>query len=362
MATWNKPASNWGNMGRGNSPTSYSKSRVISLNNASWRDVPWDTLYKMCKDEQDLAAATAEAELKASYDRFIDKQLSLYSLHNPEAGAYEGTIHDEYPMGAVPNLFKIKRHASNLAIEEFISTYGIANIALTILPQIIAHIATFKLTTMSGNDYNAIEAAKSLKADTVEGLLSAASLYRAYFSDDTMLGLYNFLMADSRSKYLSTQYKAPARTYCSLVPLIMYAFKLTKGIPYSHWNRSQIQGITNVKLADAMLYTEAKQFSTEDILAARSTGLLVKSGPKLGQLRNPSYTHKLYGETPISNSPEYTQVMLAQIWCAHPENRTKYMVLDSDNWDNIPAPLIAGEVLQPIEFKHSSTPIDAPWA
>jgi hypothetical protein len=42
--------------------------------------------------------------------------------------------------------------------------------------------------------------------------------------------------------------------------------------------------------------------------------------------------------------PELAQTMIAQIWCAHPSNRTKYMVLDPKNWDAIPAPLISSDI------------------
>jgi hypothetical protein len=64
--------------------------------------------------------------------------------------------------------------------------------------------------------------------------------------------------------------------------------------------------------------------------------------------------------------PELAQVMLAQIWCAHPENRTKYMILDFKNWDQMPEPLITTEIfISPVAktkvAKKDDYVIDLPW-
>lgn len=53
--------------------------------------------------------------------------------------------------------------------------------------------------------------------------------------------------------------------------------------------------------------------------------------------------------------------MLAQIWVAHPDNRTKYMVLDPLNWDRVPPALIQVEVLEPRTSQVEYTS-DLPWA
>jgi hypothetical protein len=56
--------------------------------------------------------------------------------------------------------------------------------------------------------------------------------------------------------------------------------------------------------------------------------------------------------------------MLSQIWVAHPENRTKYMVLDPLNWDRVPPPLIETDIFQKPVYEISvavDTDNDLPW-
>ena len=47
--------------------------------------------------------------------------------------------------------------------------------------------------------------------------------------------------------------------------------------------------------------------------------------------------------------------MLCQIWLAHPQHRTEYMILDPNNWDTIPAPLIETDLIK------TTTSSDVPW-
>lgn len=350
MNKWDQPA------------TKYLPKRLFTRSvalTANWRDINWAALNTLCLAEQSTAVDTYMQEREAKYENWIKEKEREYSDLHPESGSYEGNLRDENPIG-MPNfetLFRIKRISSNTAIEAFVLDCRIKESAIYILPQIIQHIGEFKLTAMSGEPYLKMEADKSLREGSVSGLISAGKLFRAYFEkDEHMMGLYNFLMLDSRSCYLETQYKAPQRNFCALVPLIMYAFKL-KGVPYSHWAKEQLQAIVNVKLLDAMLY----KFSMPDketILAARTQGLMTKTGPKMGQIRNPLYTFKLFGKTELSNFPEYVQVMLTQIWCAHPENRHKYMILDPHNWDVIPLSLVDSEVISAIPLKNTS---GVPW-
>lgn len=354
MATWDQPATRYMSKRAYTTPTRLT---------ANWRDINWAALNKLCQAEQQHAVDTYKEERTIKYEQWLDEKEREYSSLHPESGSYEGNLRDEHPIGA-PNfetLFRIERISSNKAIEAFIIDQRIKESAMYLMPQIIEHIGTFKLTTIAGEEYNADAARLSITEGTNEGLISAGKLYRAYFSDDTMMGLYNFLLLDSRSAYLETQYKAPARNFCALVPLIMYAFKL-KGLPYSHWDPKQLFAIVNTKLLDAMTCDMTNKPDNETILAARAEGLLTKSGPKVGQIRNPAYTFKLFGKNALSEFPELAQVMLSQIWCAHPENRTKYMILDPSNWDTMPTPLISQEAINPtFNIKKSPDKSWSPW-
>jgi hypothetical protein len=110
------------------------------------------------------------------------------------------------------------------------------------------------------------------------------------------------------------------------------------------------------------------QISREELLEIREMGLVYRTGVKAGDPRNPATTYKLYGvqSTAVGGLPELAQTMLTQIWCAHPVNRTKFMVLDPHNWDNIPAPLVSENIFQPATPANTNkyrndTATDLPW-
>ena len=95
---------------------------------------------------------------------------------------------------------------------------------------------------------------------------------------------------------------------------------------------------------------EVPEVTREELLDIREMGLVFKTGQKAGTTRNPATTYRLTGinSTKIGGLPELAQTMLSQIWCAHPTNRTKYMVLDPHNWDQIPTPLVSEQLFSPI--------------
>lgn len=347
--SWDTPANGtWA--GKYVKKPSYSSSSRIT----SWRDLDWARLFENCTSAVTIATAEANASRLESYKAFIHKKEQEEIALNPETGSFEGNMSERYPLGPMPMeiVLAIRQKATVDILENFCETNNLKNTSAQLLPLIITFLAGFKLTDVSGEEYNPVKAEHSYKSATTEGLISSQALYKQIFTDEVTKGLHYFIMYDTKSNYLETQYKGPAKNFCSLVPLILYAFKLIKGVPYRHWNKEDIRAIVNPKLADAMLYSDPKP-SHEDIIEARNVGLSVKSGSKVGTMRNPVYTFKLYGKTPISHLPDYAQVMYAQIWCAHPENRTKYMILDPANWDNMPEPLISSEVT--VEGQKDST-------
>jgi hypothetical protein len=150
-------------------------------------------------------------------------------------------------------------------------------------------------------------------------------------------------MVNERSSYLKTQYKFPHREYCALVPLILYAHKLIHQIPYSAWSKDTIHFIVNSDLSDAML-CKVPSISKDELISIRTAGLVTASG----QTKSPVSTHMLFGKeqaaSVIGDLPKLAKVMLTQIWCAHPENRSRYMVLNPKNWDNMPPHLVETDV------------------
>jgi len=203
---------------------------------------------------------------------------------------------------------------------------------------------------------------------TAEGQIDGRKMLNHIFdfSNEWDRGLYQFLMLDARSAYLSTQYKGESKPYCSLVPLIPYAFKLYKSIPYSKWDKTTLRWVVNKSLCDAMTL-EQQEFTREELLAARNQGLTIMSGEKEGSKLNPMTTHKLWStkDTVLEGLPDLAQVMLTQIWCAHPSNRTNSMVLNPYNWDQMPTPLIAEDIfnMKPASTKKLKvdTSNELPW-
>ena len=321
---------------KGGTSSSYGKSSKVTVTNADFSTIPWDKAWTIWKEAADAAE---ELETDAMHQRMVEMQdLKIkrleeqWALENPESGSYEGNWEDSHPSPERPRLkdrVSIRRKAGNKALqEEFVTKYIIGDATAQILPKLVDILAACKLRK---ND---------------NGLYSGEAFLEDNATTPTMLGIWKFLMLDSKSCYLPTQYKAPYKTYSALVPVILYAHKLHNGIKYSEWDPEEIHYIVPHALAEAMTW-DGEIPSKDDLITGRDQGLTVQSGKTEGDKRSPISTFKLYATTGTcyANMPELVRVMLAQIWLAHPDNRTKYMVLDPKSWDSIPLPLISAEVI-----------------
>lgn len=300
------------------------------------KSIPFDVAYRMFMDAADMAEQTLEAENSERYEEFIaDLERQWSDTHE---APFEGNFSDQYPYKKHPDSAKIRNKAgSSSIITDFIPRYKLETIMQTwVMPQIISWL-THKPVLMG-------------EVTTAEGKINGRKMAAQIFdfSSEWDLGLYQFLLLDSRSSWISSQYKGEGRAYCSLVPLIPFAFKLNQNIKYSQWDRDTIKFVVNDSLCKAML-CEVPDMTREEILQAREQGLTYKTGTKAGTQRNPLSTFKLYDTTgtKLHKVPELAQTMIAQIWCAHPSNRTKYMILDPQSWDSIPPPLISTDIFKP---------------
>lgn len=312
-----------------------------SLSKKSLEQIPFHIAEELFISAYNQVMEEGERQNREKYDAYLEKLEQEYN--DTHEGSFEGNFSDSVPYqqdASIPP--KARKAGFDAIISDFLPKYKMLKEGTTwILPQIMAYLTRkpLDLETVS----------------TLEGKISGTKMLAHIFdlSNEWDLGLYRVLMLNSRAGYLTTQYKAPAKQYCGLVPLIPYAFKLLKGVKYSQWDRATLHKVVNKDLADAMLCTVPEDLTREEILEARDQGLIYKTGKNAGEMRNPVTTFKLYDttDTKIHKLPELAKTMLAQIWCAHPENRTKYMILDPMNWDNIPAPLIAHDI-----FKAPATP------
>lgn len=216
-----------------------------------------------------------------------------------------------------------------------------------VYPQLVAHISKWTYSRNSSQK------------------LSPKSLLVQNCKDNAFYrGLYYFSMANSR--YVNRQYSKESSNYCALVPIILSAFKKYHGIKYNEWDPEELVLVINPKLYEAAMYP-VENYMEEELLKMREIGLTVKTGDNLGSLKSPVTTYGLYGlpydgsyenaKAGMGDYPQLTRMMLCQTWCAHPNNRTEYMILDPYNWDYMPDPLVSSEV---VETK-PETVVKLPW-
>jgi hypothetical protein len=159
------------------------------------------------------------------------------------------------------------------------------------------------------------------------------------------------------------QYKSPINP---LVPIILAGFKKFQGIQYSNWNLLGLETLLDPDLAKLVGVT-VPDIAVSDIIALRNTAITDRAGPRQGIPNNPATCTKLnhLGDTAIGHLPKLAKYMVLQTWAAHPSNRNEYMILDPNNWDNIPEPLVNKDI-----FLHQTPTIvkskawegtDLPW-
>jgi len=174
-----------------------------------------------------------------------------------------------------------------------------------------------------------------------------------------------------RSLLLATQTKTP--DYATLTPLIMMGLKRMKGVNYESWKSSTgLQYILEPRLFDAVILAPEDLeiccgLGSDRLLEIQVQGLTTKSGKTAGSMKPAKSTWSLTGiqDTEIGHLPKLTQTIITQCWLAHPELRTPYMILDLENWDNLPKPLVSNEIFKqepeqkPIRTKEAAEVL--PW-
>jgi len=319
--------------------------------NKQLKTIPFDKLYEIYTEAVDSAIEGQEQEIEMRYSAKLEQLELKYSSENEapsETGFADQVTRDTYDKSELG-----RRVGQKAIIDIWIPRYKLGSLLVSVMPQIMAHIANkpFRLPEVT----------------TVEGQIDGNKMLKSAFdfSDTWERGLYLFLMLDSRSSYLPTQYKGEGAQFCSLVPLILYAFKVHHKIPYSKWDRSTLDHVVNRDLLKAMLHTG--EYNREDLLAARELGITYQTGASAGKTRNAQSCFKLWSTKGgcMQDVPHLAQVMYTQIWCAHPSNRTPYMVLNPKNWDIMPTPLIADSIFTTTVSKpHKNKDfyeIDLPW-
>ena len=315
------------------------------------RSIPFQTLPQIAQDLYNEKVLEAQEVLDQEFHEEVARREREYtdSHEAPSEVGFADQVREKQI-----NKPLLRYQANQEAVKDiWIPKYKLETVLLSVMPQIIAHI---------GN-----RPVRWSEVMTAEGKIDGRKvLNQAFdFSSDWEKGLYLFLMLDSRSPYLTTQYKGESKAFCALVPLILYAFKLNQKIKYSQWDEDTLHWVVNKSLCNAMKWS-APTPSREELLAARELGLTYQSGAKMGQQRNPQSTYRLFATKggALEGYPDLVGTMLTQIWCAHPQNRTQYMVLDPHNWDKMPVPLITENIFSYSTKTHQqkdSGSEDLPW-
>ena len=146
--------------------------------------------------------------------------------------------------------------------------------------------------------------------------------------------------------------------YSQLVPLILLAHKRYNNRNYESWrNYPGLEWLVEPELYQSMI-TKPPELEREELLNLVNAGLTTLAGKP----KPPQSTHKLTGVVkghPLYGLPRLMVVQLCQIWLAHPTIRHSDMILDSNNWDTMPTPLIDWQpvkVVEKIEGASATTP------
>jgi len=151
-----------------------------------------------------------------------------------------------------------------------------------------------------------------------------------------------------RSLLIRTQTKLPQ--YGQLTPLILLGFKRYQGYSYEQFREFEgLEWLLEPDLYTQVLLDEPVQLTLDRILAIRAQGLMTKSGQHTGQVKPAESTWTLTGikDTELGSYPKLVQAMVCQIWLAHPKHRSSDMILDPNDWDHMPQPLVDVDTFLP---------------
>lgn len=217
--------------------------------------------------------------------------------------------------------------------ETWCETVNLSHLHTWLLPQLVAHYGSWTLVKDSGG--------------TIDGLATVK-----HNCPDPQSRAFYMLSRIKRSTLIATQTKFPE--YATLTPLVLLGLKRMQGIDYETWrNASGLEWILEPRLLEAVLLSSEVLSSvcslgSDRLLEIQAQGLTTKSGKTAGTKKPAKSTWSLSGiqDTELGNVPKLTQTILTQCWLAHPELRSPYMILDLQNWDNMPKPLITNDIFK----------------
>lgn len=149
--------------------------------------------------------------------------------------------------------------------------------------------------------------------------------------------------------------------YSALVPLALSAFKQYRNVNYSEWDWTDEKIAVFVdKNLLASTFIELPDLTTEQLLDFRTTASLVKS---TGATRTSNQMTTIYnvGFDLFDKLPALTKIMLLQTWVAAPGIRHPLQILQPNDIDNMPEPLISVDITSKQSIAKSDSDLMPRW-
>jgi hypothetical protein len=306
--------------------------------------------YTQLRDERlRLAQAVAERRYNQQYNQLV-QQFANFDSEAGSDGVEESVREslgefDPEDVQLPANVIQECKHTAKASVVEAWCVKNSISQKLTWLPhQLLAYFGTWKAVCDESGKYSA--------PLTWDANTRARGDYRALGSA--------LLATSTRTNFFkdapkgNQQYKSVINP---LVPIILAGFKKYQGINYGDWNPVGLEMLLDPELGKLVGVT-VPEIAHSELIALRNTAITDKIGARAGIPNNPATCTKLnhLGDTALGHLPKLAKYMVLQTWAAHPSNRNEYMILDPNNWDRIPEPLVSKDI-----FLHKS-PQAAPKA
>lgn len=241
------------------------------------------------------------------------------------------------------------------SFEAWAESMELSHLAPWLLPQLVAHFGSWTLVK------------------TAEGQIDCLATIKHNCPDPKSRAFYT-LSRIKRSVLVSNQTKSP--DYATLTPLILMGQKRMAGVNYDSWRTAKdLSWMLEPRLLEAVMINhevleQVNSLGSDRLIEIRNQGLLARTGVKAGQTKPAKSTWSLTGiqDTELGSLPKLTQTILTQCWLAHPESRTPYMILDLNDWDAMPQPLVTNDIFkavvqpqQPTKKQTKETANLMPW-
>ena len=220
--------------------------------------------------------------------------------------------------------------------ETWATSMELSHLHTWLLPQLVAWYGSWTLVYTSSGEIDCLETIKKN---------CPCPQTKAFYT----------LSRIKRSTLVASQTKSP--DYATLTPLILMGQKRMAGVNYESWRTARdISWMLEPRLYEATMINhevleQVNSLGSDRLVEIRNQGLLARTGVKAGQMKPAKSTWSLTGiqDTELGSLPKLTQTILTQCWLAHPESRTPYMILDLNDWDSMPKPLVTNDIFKVVQ-------------